>query len=206
MSNIIYQPYTYLIGWAKYKKYYYGVRYAKDCNPLDLWVTYFTSSKEVKKFAKKHGDPDIIKVRKTFNNRDNAIRWEAKVIDKINAHLREDFLNKVNPLNGFMPDNSKEKNPFYNKKHSIESRIKMSESKKGVPHSEEHKKAVSKAKLGKPRFNLRGSNHPQYKSKDQSERANKLNNMVTTCPHCNYSGKNLGNMKRWHFDKCKVKK
>lgn len=25
-----------------------------------------------------------------------------------------------------------------------------------------------------------------------------------TCPHCNYSNKNMGNMKRNHFDNCKV--
>jgi len=30
--------YTYLIGWSKLKKYYYGVRFAKKSNPKDLWV------------------------------------------------------------------------------------------------------------------------------------------------------------------------
>lgn len=40
----IYIPFTYLIGWSKYDKWYYGVRFAKGCNPDDLWNTYFTSS------------------------------------------------------------------------------------------------------------------------------------------------------------------
>lgn len=32
----------------------------------------------------------------------------------------------------------------------------------------------------------------------------RLNKTELTCPHCNKVG-NLGNMKRWHFDNCKVK-
>ena len=32
-------PYTYLIGWKDQEKYYYGVRFAKGCEPKDLWVT-----------------------------------------------------------------------------------------------------------------------------------------------------------------------
>ncbi len=64
----IYIPYTYIIGWSLYNKYYYGVRYAKNCNPNDLWKTYFTSSKYVKEFRNNHGEPDIIQVRKTFEN------------------------------------------------------------------------------------------------------------------------------------------
>lgn len=42
--------YTYLIGWSEYDIWYYGVRYAKGCNPADLWVKYFTSSKFVREF------------------------------------------------------------------------------------------------------------------------------------------------------------
>jgi len=36
--------------------------------------------------------------------------------------------------------NTGEKNPFYGKKHTEETRKKMSEAQKGVPKSEEHKK------------------------------------------------------------------
>jgi hypothetical protein len=35
--NIYNTPYTYLIGWSNQNKYYYGVRYAKDCHPNDFW-------------------------------------------------------------------------------------------------------------------------------------------------------------------------
>jgi hypothetical protein len=39
--------YTYLIGWSKLDKWYYGVRYASNCNPDELWVKYKTSSKQL---------------------------------------------------------------------------------------------------------------------------------------------------------------
>lgn len=92
----IYQPYTYLIGWSEHKKYYYGVRYAEGCDPNDLWETYFTSSKYVKDFRYKNGEPDIIQVRKTFTDSNKAIEWEHKVLHRMNASAREDFINKQN--------------------------------------------------------------------------------------------------------------
>jgi hypothetical protein len=64
--NTTYQPYTYLIGWREQQKYYYGVRYAKNCSPEDFWTKYFTSSPAVLAMRLKHGDPDIIQIRKTF--------------------------------------------------------------------------------------------------------------------------------------------
>jgi hypothetical protein len=86
-------PYTYLIGWSSVGKYYYGVRYAKDCNPEDLWVSYFTSSKLVKEYRKKIGEPDIIKVRKIFKTAENAIEWERKVILRMNMLYEDKWLN-----------------------------------------------------------------------------------------------------------------
>lgn len=90
MSN---KPYTYLIGWSKFNKFYYGVRYAKNCDPSDLWVKYFTSSNIVKEFRKTNGEPDIIEVRKLFSTKQEAIVWENKVLKRIYAVKREDFLN-----------------------------------------------------------------------------------------------------------------
>ena len=88
------KPYTYLVGWSKHEKYYYGVRYAVDCNPTDLWQKYFTSSTKVKQLRKVLGEPDIIQVRKTFNTREQARTWETKVLKKMKVMLREDFLNE----------------------------------------------------------------------------------------------------------------
>jgi hypothetical protein len=86
--------YTYLIGWTKYNKWYYGVRYSKKCQPHDLWKTYFTSSKYVKEFRKDHGEPDIIEIRKTFDSPNEAILWEEKVLKKMNVLNSDKWLNK----------------------------------------------------------------------------------------------------------------
>lgn len=89
-------PYTYIIGWSQTNTYYYGVRYAAHCNPSDLWVSYYTSSKYVKEYRELNGEPDIIQVRKTFKDINDARSWEEKVLKRINAAGRPDFLNKAN--------------------------------------------------------------------------------------------------------------
>lgn len=90
--------YTYLIGWSSLNKFYYGVRYAKASNPNELWKSYFTSSKHVKNFARKHGNPDIIEIRKEFTDRDSAIAWENSVLKKMNVVEDSRFLNATNNM------------------------------------------------------------------------------------------------------------
>lgn len=87
------KPYTYLLGWSSNNKFYYGVRYAKACDPADLWETYFTSSKHVKAFVACHGDPDIIQIRKVFDTRDQAIAWEHKVLRRLKVTQNNKWLN-----------------------------------------------------------------------------------------------------------------
>jgi hypothetical protein len=89
-------PYTYRIKWSNTGMSYYGVRYAKDCDPEDLWVSYFTSSEHVREYIQIHGEPDIKEIRKTFTpgNAQGAMEWEHKVLTKINAVDRADYLNK----------------------------------------------------------------------------------------------------------------
>lgn len=91
-----YTPFTYLIGWKHLNKFYYGVRYAKDCHPSDLWSRYFTSSKQVHDYATKYGNPDIIMVRKTFKSRQDAINWETKVCNRLNVKDDPRWLNQHN--------------------------------------------------------------------------------------------------------------
>lgn len=93
----IYIPYTYLIGWSEYNKWYYGRRTAKNCNPKEFWVSYFTSSKYVEEFRKLHGEPDIIQIRKTFPNNPNSCKiWESKILEKLDVQHNIKFLNKKN--------------------------------------------------------------------------------------------------------------
>lgn len=87
------KPYTYLIGWPTLDKWYYGVRYAKNCCPEDLWVSYFTSSRLVKKFVKQHGDPPVREVRKIFGSIAGAQNWESRVLKKLKVILNEKWIN-----------------------------------------------------------------------------------------------------------------
>lgn len=116
----ILMAYTYLIGWSSLKQYYYGVRYAKDASPDDLWRTYFTSSGLVKRFRKANGEPDIIQIRSQFTNAESATKWENKVLRRIKAKYRKDFINQHDnyafPV--FHGDNNYSKRPEVKKKLS----------------------------------------------------------------------------------------
>lgn len=91
----IYTPYTYLIGWSNHEKYYYGVRFKKNCHPIDLWTTYFTSSKYIKEFRNLYGEPDIIQIRHIFTNSEKARKWESKVLKRMNVVKDDRFINKT---------------------------------------------------------------------------------------------------------------
>lgn len=93
----IYQPYCYLIGWSAHDKWYYGCRYAKGCHPSDLWVSYFTSSKNVKNLRERYGEPDIIQIRKVFKGIRECREWEIKVIRRMSIVSDKKFLNQRNP-------------------------------------------------------------------------------------------------------------
>lgn len=112
-------PYTYLIKWSSTGMQYYGVRVAKDCHPSDLWHKYYTSSKYVKDYRCVHGEPDVIEIRKIFHGHNaigRALTWEKRVLHKINAKNRVDYLNKSNgwntqpPLPGWNKGLTKETN------------------------------------------------------------------------------------------------
>lgn len=114
-------PYTYFIGWPSLNTFYYGVRYSRTCDPSDLWVTYFTSSKEVHAFRALHGDPPLREVRYTFRTKEAAREWEHKVLRRMKAPLRENFLNLTTAKAPSM----------LGKSHSEETRRKMSAWQKG---------------------------------------------------------------------------
>lgn len=89
--------YTYLIGWQKHNLFYYGVRFARNCHPDDLWVSYFTSSSHVKAQRERFGDPDLIQVRKKFGDNPEAAKlWEDKVLRRLKVADKPQWLNKYN--------------------------------------------------------------------------------------------------------------
>ena len=88
------KPYTYLIRWTRLNISYYGVRYAQDCDPSDLWNPYKTSSDIVKEFLALNGEPDIIQVRKTFTDTMPARLWESKVQRRMKVVKSKNWLNE----------------------------------------------------------------------------------------------------------------
>lgn len=122
------KPYTYIIGWTKYNKYYYGVQYGLTADPENLWKKYYTSSLAVKEFRKTYGEPDLVQIRRVFECPEKAKNWELKVLQRMKVVLREDFLNQNA---AFAP-------PVNNRGMPPETRQKISESLKGKPKSKEH--------------------------------------------------------------------
>jgi hypothetical protein len=130
------QPYTYLIGWSTQQKYYYGVRYANDCNPTDLWAKYFTSSPTVKAMRLIYGEPDVRQIRKIFTDKQAARLWETKVLRRMKVIRREEFLNK----------NDAPAPPINNRIMSDSTKEKISAANKSKPKSEEHKQKIREAR------------------------------------------------------------
>lgn len=94
MSKFI--PYTYLIGWSRLDRWYYGVEYSngyKTANPENLWNTYFTSSDIVERFRTEYGEPDVIEIRKKFDDPIKARNWETRVIQRLRAVQSDRWLN-----------------------------------------------------------------------------------------------------------------
>lgn len=142
-------PFTYLIGWSHLNKWYYGVRYAKNCHPNSLWTTYFTSSKHVKRFIEANGEPDIITVRLVFSCTMQARRCETRVLSAIPKNLRKSWLNKKF-------DNAKTENvnPHptlgYTNEYRAKNGLKLIPGKpKGSKEKESTKKMKSATRKGK---------------------------------------------------------
>lgn len=135
----IYRPYTYLIGWAEYNLWYYGVRYAKECKPEDLWLTYFTSSKRVKSTRALLGEPNVVEIRKVFNGAKEARAWEYEVIRRMNIVNDGRFLNSANGGKSFY-----QIGPL-----SQDTKQKMSLAKIGYNMPNETKLKLSKALFGR---------------------------------------------------------
>lgn len=189
--------YTYLIGWTRHQKWYYGVRYAKNSMPTDLWKSYFTSSKHVKAFRKEHGEPDVVEVRKVFEDSDLARKWESKVLRRIKAVSDERFLNQTDNIS-----------------ISMESILRGAKKSSNKGQKRPHLSEINKKKIGilnpmfgktgelAPCFGRTGEKHPMFGKKNPV--ASEVAKRKIHCPHCSKIG-NTANMIRWHFDNCKLK-
>lgn len=167
-------PYTYLIGWSKLDRWYYGVRFADGCRPEELWVKYRTSSKYVKQFARDYGPPDVIEVRKTFSDKKSAYLHEQTVLTRLRVITNPRWLNRSIGGTHSNPGN-----------HSPRSDKQRSTAREVL--------STTMAKRTKGTFAGR---------KHSSNTLEKLRSKEEVKCHCGVEGR--GNvMKRWHFDNCR---
>jgi hypothetical protein len=105
-------PYTYLIIHKHTGRFYYGSRYGIGCHPSDFWVSYFTSSNDIKEMiSEDSADSFHIEIRKVFDSVDRCRYWEARVIDKMLSHplcINRTSAPGIAPMFG-------EKNPMFGK-------------------------------------------------------------------------------------------
>ena len=96
MTAQLYLPYTYIIGWRKERKFYYGVRWANTCTPEDdLWNEYFTSSKSMVPLMRTlYGEPDLVKIHRTFSDKDEAILFEEQMLRRLDVLNNDMWLNQ----------------------------------------------------------------------------------------------------------------
>lgn len=147
--------YTYLIGWTKLNRYYYGVRFSKKSDPSELWIRYFTSSKHVKSFTEIYGDPDIIQIRKTFQDPNKARIWEEKVLKRMNVIEKDIWINKTNNKSIDPECAMKGTLQHIGSKRSDETKEKMRQSRIGKKDSVETR--------NKKRLSRLGSKNPSHK-------------------------------------------
>ena len=87
-----YQPYVYYVFHRQTRQYYIGCRYAKGCNPEELWKTYFTSSKRIHKLIQEYGKESFFYFCfQKCNTREEALELEGKLIETL--YKEKDCLN-----------------------------------------------------------------------------------------------------------------
>jgi len=135
-------PYVYRIGWTKLNTWYIGVRHSKTCHPNDLWITYFTSSKHVRKFRELNGEPDHIEILKEFDNKKDACEFEEQKLREFDVLNKDNWLNKS--ISGYFYGE-----PFIKgKHHDEETKQKIREKHLGRKQTEEHKRKRAEARRG----------------------------------------------------------
>lgn len=88
-------PYTYCLTHNPSGRRYYGSRYAKNCKPEDLWISYFTSSTIIKKLIETDGKSAFsFEIRKVFDTKVAALTWEQKVLCRLKVTKNEKWINE----------------------------------------------------------------------------------------------------------------
>lgn len=169
--------YTYFLKWND-GTMYYGCRYARGCDPSDLWNTYFTSSRYIPR-----EEPKIKKIAKVFGEDIKKCReHESRFLKKVNAAKSDKWHNKTDIDNfyhsGYHTEETKEKIKQKRKNQTLtdERNKKVSESLKGRSLSEEHKRKISISTKGRTGGRL------GKKASDETRLKMSQSSIGKTCP------------------------
>jgi hypothetical protein len=147
--------YTYLIKFMINDKLlmYYGVRYGNIRLKLtpeeDLFIKYFTSSKDVKNLLALDILPFEIIIHKTFDSINEACQYEVDFLKRVNAMDNNKFLNHVNTFKNNLAYSTK------NRVLSSETKAKIGESSRKWQSSSEYKefrRSQAEARWADPKF------------------------------------------------------
>jgi len=195
------------------QKYYIGVR---SCEGLIGNDSYMGSSKYLREEVETLGVDQFNKIiLKRFNNRMDANLYEIEMHDFFDVANNTFFFNRVKQKDRGLGVGPGELNPFYGKKHTLESRRKMSEilktkdcraktTNKGKKFPEVGKKISAARKEW-----FKTNPHPMLGVKRTKEMQinsslGALNQQKHECVYCGVVTI-AGNIKRWHNDNCKDK-
>ena len=213
-------PYTYLITHKASNVKYYGVRYAKSSTPEDLGVKYFSSSSVVKRTIKEEGiEAFKFEVRKIFDSKEDALKWERRFLTKVNAAASPMWFNKHNggliatprPKGYICNEHTRQK---MRKPKSPEHRDKLIanlDSNRVIPTWSEERRIAHAEKMkgnsfGSIERKTSGWSEERRSVHREKMKGNKLGTtkpkLILACPHCGKVGKQP-NMTRYHFDNCK---
>jgi hypothetical protein len=214
--------YVYRVTSLIENKHYYGSRSSILHPKEDLGIKYFTSStdKDFVNNFKQNPKQFKLKIVSIFNNREDALLFEIKLHNKFEVAKNSKFYNRCKQtVSGWttiglklkpMSDEIKAKlrNKQTGKKHTPESKLKMSNSAKNrLVHPSFGKKHTKETKL-KIKESLNGKNLTEERKLNIS---NGLKGVLkgipqkkVECPYCNKIG-GASNMKRWHLERCKFK-
>jgi hypothetical protein len=192
-----------------------GKKYIGEHSTNNLNDGYLGSGKLLRAAIRKYG-LDSFKVihRFFFDSIESAFNFEKRIVTE-NIVINNNYYNVSCGGRGgnhfeyteiirqkISLANSGKNNPMFGKpsfgmlgkKHTAESKNKISISKKNIRISDIHKKNISKFQKGR----LKNNEHKLNISKAKLGKPQE----IVTCPVCNKSG-GISNMKRWHFDNCK---
>lgn len=210
------KPYTYKLFFKPTSQWYYGVRYAKNCDPSDLFVKYFTSSKVVKTLLQEYGkDAFIVKICRTFETIEEAFSWETRFLTRVRAAENPYFLNKSNNRGKDIKQVpcTKERKESISKSRKTTKKIKCEHCVKETDpgnfkrfHGEKCKHNPSVDKKYWESFSeiCKKAQQKQVSQGNYVKPKPKVGQFV--CPTCGTSGKNWGNMHAHHFENCGKKK